>query len=108
MKIVENINYSIDDVIDAVNDELGFSYIRSSDSSGYINLGKGIKVLISFNPDRRELESIRLSFPEKIISLLDSNVQAELYSSTIESAVQISDLIKSMLGKGEIESEDTE
>lgn len=98
MRIVEEINYSIDDIIDSINDELGFAYIKTTDSKGYINLGQGIKINIEFNEAERKLDKFELSFPRKDVDMTNSCTTAELYSSSIESAVQVIDLIKIKLG----------
>lgn len=98
MKIVEDISYSIDDIIDALNDELGLSYIKSTDNKGYINLGKGIKLVIVFNEDEMKLDSVRLEFPTSRLDMTDNYTEAELYSSSIETSCQAIDIVKRMTG----------
>lgn len=93
MRIIEDISYSIDDMIDAINEELGFAYIKSSEDTGYINLGQGIKLEFEFNTHK---PSVTLVFPNKEINVTKSVNMMELYSSAIESTAQILDVIDRM------------
>ena len=93
MRIIEDIEYSIDDMIDAINEELGFAYIKSSEDTGYINLGQGIKVEFEF---RSHKPSVVLVFPDNEINVTKNVNVMELYSSAIESTAQILDVIDRM------------
>lgn len=106
MKIIEDITYSIDDIVDQINSSFGFSYVEDSDHEGYILLGNNIRLDLVFNEDERKLDSAKLSFPSDVIELSKSQTQADIYSSSIESSVQIVDLVNRMLG-GNQNDEDT-
>lgn len=93
MRIIEDIEYSIDDMIDAINEELGFAYVKSSDSTGYINLGKGIKLEFEYNGHK---PSVTLVLPSREINVTESVQMMELYSVAIESTAQILDVIDRM------------
>lgn len=99
MKIVEDINYSLDDIKDQIRDTYGFEYIESDTDSGYILLSKGLELRLSFDMDQRELSSAKIILPGPVIDV-SQGTAADIYSSSIESAVQIVDLINRML-KGE-------
>lgn len=99
MKIVEDINYSLDDIKDQIRDTYGFEYIESDTDSGYILLSKGLELRLSFDMDQRELSSAKILLPSSVIDV-SQGTTADIYSSSIESAVQIVDLINRML-KGE-------
>lgn len=103
MRIIEDINYSLDDIIEAIDDELGFAYIKSSESEGYINLGKGIRLEFEFNAHK---PSVVLVFPDNEINVTENVNVMELYSSAIESTAQIMDVVDRMVGGHE--SEDIE
>lgn len=98
VKIVEEITYSIEDIISQIEDTFGFIYTEISTSSGYVILGEGIKLNIEFNEDERKLDSAVIEFPKSEIDLAESTLNADIYSSGIESALQIVYLIKRMLG----------
>lgn len=100
MTIIEDINYSIEDVIDQIKETFGFIYTRSSDTSGFILLGSGVRLEIEFKDEGKGLESALIKFPRKEFDLAESSAMADLYSSCIESAVQIVDLINRMIGGG--------
>lgn len=98
MKIIEDITYSIDDIIDQIDKTFGFVYTEINDHEGYIILGSKIKMVFKFNEDERKLDSSIIEFPEKEIDLVKSPATADIYASSIESAVQVIDLINRMLG----------
>lgn len=100
MIVIEDISYSIDDIVDQINNEFGFSFIKEGedDSQGTILLANGVKLYIKFNESERKLDSAEIGFPSMRIDISDSQSAAELYSESIESAIQIVDLIKRMLG----------
>lgn len=98
MKIIEDITYSLDDIIDQIKKEFGFIYTEISDHEGYVILGNTIKLNLVFNEEEKRLDHAKLSFPTKVLDLADSTTAAELYSSGIESSIQIVDLVNRMLG----------
>lgn len=98
MKIIEDITYSIDDIVGQINSSFGFSYVEDSDYKGYILLGNNIRLDIVFNEVERKLDSAKILFPSDEIELTKSQSQADIYSSSIESSIQIVDLINRMLG----------
>lgn len=100
MKIIEDISYSIDDVVERINDDYGFTYTEETPSTGYIILGNGIRLEVEFEEEERKLKSALLKFPDHVIDLVKSQTTAELYATSIESASQIVDLINLMLGGG--------
>lgn len=106
MKIIEDISYSIDDIIDQIKTTYGFVYVETSDHSGYVLLDNKIRLNIEFNEDERKLDSVILNFSDTTIDLTDNTIQADIYQSSIESAVQIVNLIKLMLGESESNDED--
>lgn len=99
MKIIEDISYSIDDIIDQVKTTYGFVYIEVDDYSGYILLDNRVRLDIEFDEDKKELDSAILNFSDTALDLTDNTVQADIYQSSIESAVQVVNLIKIMLGE---------
>lgn len=98
MKIVEDITYSLEDIINQIKDTFGFIYNEIDDSSGYIILGNKVKLNVKFNEDERKLDSAIIEFPKSQVEVAESTLNADIYSSGIESALQIVDLIKRMLG----------
>lgn len=98
MKIVEDISYDIQDVIDQIKDSFGFIYIKDTDSSGYIVLGSKVKLEIVFDEDEKKLNRASLILPSKEVDFVKDHNRAEVYSSSIESASQVVDLITRMLG----------
>lgn len=105
MRILEEneINYNIEDIINAVNDELGFSMIRTSDSTGDFRLGSGIKLSVNFDNDIK----VVLKFPSDEVDMSESYSQSESYSTAIESAQEIVDIIRRMTGEGEESDENS-
>lgn len=98
MIIIEDITYSIDDIVDQIKSEFGFVYTEIDDHRGYIVLGNQIKLNLEFNEDVKKLDSAKIKFPTSSLDLAEGTTAAELYSSSIESALQIVDLINRMLG----------
>lgn len=105
MKIIEDITYSIDDVVDQINRTFGFTYDPRSDHEGSITLGSKIKLDIVFEENERKLKSAQLVFPTDTLDFTENAVVADTYTSSIESATQIVDLIKRMLSSGGTESD---
>lgn len=99
MKIVEDISYSIKDIVNQIKDSFGFIYVEDTDHSGYIVLGSGVKLEIVFDEDEKKLNRASLNLPKKEIDFVKDQNRAEIYSSSIESSIQIVDLIKRMLGE---------
>lgn len=100
MKIIEDISYSIDDILDQIKETLGFSYIPTNDHQGYIILGTKVKLMISFFEETKGLESATIVFPSSSFDFVSSPSTSDIYLSCIESAGQIVDLINRMLGSG--------
>ena len=107
LKIIEDITYSIDDIIDQIDKTFGFVYTEINDRKGYIVLGNKIKLTLEFNEDDRKLDSSVLKFPDQEIDFIKSPTTADIYASSIESAVQIVDLVNRMLG-GSSDDSDSE
>ena len=100
MIVIEDINYSIDDIIDQVNTDFGFSYVEDTDNTGHYLLSPGVRLNLEFNETEKKLDSADLILPDNHIELSKSKVTSELYATSIESATQIVDLITRMLGGG--------
>lgn len=83
--------YNIDDVIDAINDELGFSAIKNGDSSYYFMLGSSIKLTLDFSTG----ETI-LTLPSSEYDLTDDSSEIEIIASAIESAETILEITSRM------------
>lgn len=97
MKILEEneLNYSLEDIIDAINDELGFSFVKSSPSKGYFMMGNKINVYVDFSDEI----SVKIRFPQDEINMVEDEVLAEAYATAIESTSQIIDIINRMTGE---------
>lgn len=108
MKIIEDITYSLSDVFDKIESDLGFVYTEVSEEEGFITLGKGVKLSLTFKNEQLQTAVLK-GLPSQII--LISRAQEEdlslldFYSSCYESSSQVIDLITRMLGG---ESEDDE
>lgn len=100
MKIIEDITYSIDDIAEQIRQTFGFEYISADDNEGYIVLSSQVELELVFNEQERKLDSALVRLPTNTMDLTDNTVAADTYTSSIESAVQIIDLIKRMLGSG--------
>lgn len=105
MKIVEDITYSISDIINQIKEAFGFIYNEDTDHSGYIYLDDRTTLNLIFNEQERQLDSATIDMPSEI-DLTDNSVSASTLTSSIESAIQVVDLIKRMLG-GDDYDEDT-
>lgn len=105
MRIIEDITYSIDDIIDQINSQLGFSYVDTSDHEGYILIGNGMKLSLTFDEFEKQLNSAEFSLPNQSFDLVESPATTDIYASGLESASQIVDLINRMLG-GSSDDED--
>ena len=105
MRILEDneLNYSIDDIIDAVNEELGFSMIKSGPTKGYFMLGNKIKASVDFTDEI----TVELEFPKTKLDMMKEGVLAEAYAAAIESVDQIIDIIERMTGEVDENDEDT-
>lgn len=98
-----DLNYSTEDIIASINDELGFSLVRESgEGSGYFILGTQIKLYVDFKDEI----NIELRFPDSIVELSTSTSQAETYATAIESAIEIVNIIDRMTG-GNINEENS-
>ena len=98
MKIIEDISYSIDDIINQIRQTFGFSYVELNDRTGYIRLDNKITLNLEFNEDVRVLDSAVVEFKSPLLDITTNTVTAEINQSCIESAIQIVDLISRMLG----------
>lgn len=98
MKIIEDISYSIDDIINQIRQTFGFSYVELNDHTGYLRLDNKITLNLEFNEDVRVLDSAVVEFKSPLLDITTNTVTAEVYQSCIESAIQIVDLINRMLG----------
>ena len=87
-------NYSVEDIVDAINDELGFSMVSTDDDEGYFILGSQIKLKVNFQDD---IEII-LELPSTKVDMSVSSSEVETYATAIESAQSIADIIKRMTG----------
>lgn len=108
MTIIEDITYSLDDVVSQIKDTFGFIYTETSDHEGYILLGSGVRLSLKFLEEEKGLDFAILKFPELSFDLVESPTTADTYASSIESAVQIVDLIKRMLNGGGDGDQDSE
>lgn len=106
MTIIEDITYSLDDVISQIKSTFGFIYTETSDHEGYILLGSGVRLSLKFFEEEKGLESAIIKFPDISYDLIESPATSDTYSSGIESAVQIVDLINRMLSSGGEEEDD--
>ena len=98
MKIIEDIKYNIEDIISQIKSDLGFEFTTTDDRNGYVDFGSGLKLFISFTDDGSKIKSAMMKFPSVSYDLVKSPGNSDLYSSCIESSVQIVDLINRMLG----------
>lgn len=105
MKIVEDITYSLDDIISQIKESFGFIYNETDDHSGYIILDSQSTLNLVFNEDESGLDSAVVKIPEEI-DLTDSTVIASTLTASVEAATQIVDLIKKMFG-GDTNDENT-
>lgn len=96
MRILEEneLNYSVEDIVNAINDELGFSMVGSDENEGYFLLGRQIKLRVNFQD---EIEII-LDLPSSEVDMSTSTSEIETYATAIESAQSITDIIKRMTG----------
>lgn len=106
MKIVEDITYNLDDIIDQIKEAFGFIYNETDDHSGYITLDSQSDLNLVFNEEEKRLDSATISLSTDEIDITDSSVTASTLVSSIESAMQVVDLVKRMLG-GDDYDEDT-
>ena len=106
MKIVEDITYSLDDIVDQIKESFGFIYNETDDHSGYITLDSQSDLNLVFNEEEKKLDSAIISLSSNEVDITDSSVAASTLISSIESAVQVVDLIERMLG-GDDYDEDT-
>lgn len=97
MRILEEneINYTIDDILDAIADELGFSAIRSTDTIYYINITSDYQLVVDFEKDI----TIDLKLDRMELDLSDSTNEVDSLITVCESAIEITDIIKRMTGE---------
>lgn len=98
MQIIEDITYSITDVINQIQEVYGFTYVEVNDHTGYVVLDNKTTLNIEFNEEEKKMDSAIIELSDNIIDITDSLTTADVYMSSIESATQIVSLIHRMLG----------
>lgn len=96
MRILEDneLNYSIDDIVDAISGDVGFSMVKTTDTKGYFMLGSQIKLSVNFDNDGEI--TAELNLPSEDYDMTEGYSQVEMISTAIESAVQIVEIIRRM------------
>ena len=94
-------NYSLNDIIDDIEDELGFSFVHEEDNTGYFILGQKIKLFIDFNGNIK----ISLEMPDNSVDFTQGKSRAEALVSALESSIEIYDIIQRMTDNRIIGSE---
>ena len=97
MRIYERTNYGLADIINQINSDFGLSMIKSSDTTGYILLEEGSKLLLSFTDDDK-LDYAKILLPSNLIDITDTTKTdvAGSYISAIETSSQVVALIERM------------
>lgn len=97
MRILEEneINYNIDDILDAIMDELGFSAVNLSDKAYYINITNNHRLIINFEGNI----TIELKLTETTIDLSENTSEVESLVTACESAIEITNIVKRMTGE---------
>ena len=85
-----------------VEDELGFSGVKTSETNGFFILGSQVRLNLLIKEDNSL--RVKLVFPSKELDLSETTARADIYSSAIESAIQIVDIINRMTGGAENEN----
>ena len=98
MRIYERNDYGLDEIINQIKTDFGFIYTKTDELTGYIVLGEGTQLNLTFDIDNK-LENATLQFPSNSLDLTDGNIKAEIYLSSIDSSLQIVNLIKQMTGE---------
>lgn len=98
MRILEERGYSIDDIINQVKDDLGFTYNSQGDFKGNFKLGDEVVLELEFNEDH-VLDSAVVKLKSNEVDLVKDNQQADIILAAIESAQQIVDLFNRMIGE---------
>lgn len=98
MRILEEneINYSIEDILDAINDELGFSAIKIKDKEYIIKITNSYNLFINFNNEIK----IELRIKNIPIDMSESTSEVETLVTAGESSIEIVNLINRMTGEG--------
>lgn len=104
MELLEDAQYTLDDIFDQINKDFGFSYIKDTEDSGHILLGDAVQLKLGFDTQYRKLNYANIVFPRRIINLVDDRMLSDIYLISIESANQIVDLINLMLGESSNEN----
>lgn len=97
MQIIEDITYSISDIINQIQEVYGFTYVEVDDYTGYVVLDNKTTLNIEFNEEEKKLNSAVIELSDNIIDITDSSTTAEVCMSSIESATQVVSLIQRML-----------
>lgn len=97
MRILEEneINYNVDDILDAIMDELGFSAVNLSNEVYYINITSNYRLVINFEDNI----TIELKLTETTIDLSESTGEVESLVTACESAIEITNIVKRMAGE---------
>lgn len=91
-------DYSVDDAISKVQEELGFTYISSGeDNQGYFLVSDKVTLNVTFGMDQFDLEEASIKFSDDSIDITKDFSELELYSSSLESCMQIVETIQSLL-----------
>ena len=93
MRIFEanEVNYSIDDILDAITDELGFSAIKGFGDSYTIKLTSEVNLTIDFEDEI----SIFVELPEKL-DISQGLEEVETTITALESVIEIEGIIQRM------------
>lgn len=92
-------DYSVDDAISKVQEELGFVFVSDDDSEdkGYFIVSDEVTLEVEFEQDPFSLLSAVIKFTDNKIDISEDFSTLELYSSSLESCMQIVETIQSLL-----------
>jgi len=90
------INYSIEDIIDAINDELGFSAIKVSSTLYRFALTNSYKLMVDFDDEI----SIYLKLNDDTIDVSEGTAEVEALVTACESSIEIVNIIERMTTGG--------
>ncbi len=88
--------YDIQDILNEIEEQLGFSFVYVSTTSGYFLISGKIKFFLEFSEGQDIYMEARL--PEKNVDITENDSIIELYSSSFESISQIREIIVEMMG----------
>lgn len=86
--------YTIEDINNAILDELGFSVIMTSPTKGYIILGNGLKLSIKYytNDIKVDLEHL-----DPITDIMNNTLLVESYITALESSLSVVEIIDRLM-----------